>query len=79
MSALSSIFCVPSFLSKALGFSVGNICVVTVTAFAVFNPTFPVFSRYVRFSCFLLVVFVLWFVVGLLGKLLCDWELLFGL
>ena len=62
MSALSSIFCVPSFLSKALGFSVGNICVVTVTAFAVFNPTFPVFSRYVRFSCFLLVVFVLWFV-----------------
>ena len=49
-------------MSEALGFSIGNIYVVTVTAFAVFNPTFPVYTRYVRFSCFLLVVFVLWFV-----------------
>ena len=49
-------------MSEALGFSAGNICVVTVTVFAVFNPTFPVYTWYVRFSCFLLVVFVLWFV-----------------
>ena len=76
VSASSSTFCVPSFSSEALGFSVGDFRVLTVTAFAVFNPTFPVYTRYVRFSCFLLVVFVLWFVVGLLGKLLCDWVLI---
>ena len=67
----------PSFLSEALGFSAGNICVMTMTAFAVFNPTFSVYTQYVRFSCFLLVVFVLWFVVGFLGMLLCDWKLVF--
>ena len=75
-SVFSSTFCVSSFSSEALGFSAVNICVVTVTAFAVFNPTFPVYTRYVRFSCFLLVVFIFWFVVGLLGKLLCDWVLI---
>ena len=63
-----SAFCVLSFSSEALGFSAGNICVVTVTVFAVFNPTFLVYTRYVHFSCFLLVVFVLWFVVGLFGR-----------
>ncbi|RVW33122.1 hypothetical protein CK203_111164 [Vitis vinifera] len=40
----ADLFCVPPFLSEALGFSAGNICVVTVTVFAVFNPTFPVYT-----------------------------------
>ncbi|KAL6328832.1 hypothetical protein AAG906_003849 [Vitis piasezkii] len=36
------------FLSEALEFSAGDFRVVLVTAFAVFNPIFPVFTRYVR-------------------------------
>ncbi|RVW68784.1 hypothetical protein CK203_060955 [Vitis vinifera] len=43
---ISSAFCVPSFLSEALGFSAGNICVMTMTAFAVFNPTFSVYTQF---------------------------------
>ncbi|RVX02035.1 hypothetical protein CK203_019418 [Vitis vinifera] len=42
--ASSSTFCVPSFPSEALGFSAGDFRVLTVTAFAVFNPTFPVYT-----------------------------------
>ena len=34
------------------------------------------YTRYVRYSCYLFIVFALWCVVGLLGKFLCDWMLI---
>ena len=73
-SFLRVFFFLPSaylrFLSEALEFSDGDFCVVPVTKFAVFNPIFAVFTRYVRLSCF-----CLWFllvVAGLLGRVACD-------
>ena len=54
------------FLSEALEFPDGAFCVVPVTAFAVFNPLFAVFTWYVRLSCF-----CLWFCLSSLS--VCCW------
>ena len=64
------------FSSEALGFSVGNTRVVSVTAlrFSIlfFQFTLGTFSIFV-FSLLCLLCLV---VFGLLGKFLCDWVLI---
>ena len=59
ISVFSFTFCVSSFSSEALGFSAGNIHVVTVDCIAVFNLIFPVlhsvrvlFLFFLRCVCF---------------------------
>ena len=62
------------FLSEALELSDDDFCVVPVTTFAVFNPIFAVFTRYVRLSCFCLWICHLFLLVvaGLLGQVVCN-------
>ena len=69
------------FLSEALEFSTGDFRVVPMTAFAMFNPIFPVFTWYVRLSClFLWFAFVVvgccWFAWASCLRL-CVWILVF--
>ena len=76
-SAFSSTFCISSFFRKALGFSAGNIRVVTVIVVWFFNPIFPVYTRYVRLSlsllrcvCFCGLLLVCWASCFAIGSLL---------
>ena len=50
------------FSSEALGFSAGNIRVVTVLALRFSTLFFQFYTRYVRYSYLFFVVFALWFV-----------------
>ena len=68
VSVFSSIFCLSSFSSEALGFPGGNIRVVTVTVLRFSTLFFQLYTRYVHYSCLFLVAFVLLVVSGLLRQ-----------
>ena len=74
VGAFSSTFCAPLFPSEALGFSAGDFRVLTVTAFAVFNPFLP-FLHSVRIFA---LVFSLLRFFGLVGCFWLAWASVFA-